>query len=607
MRRRQTGQLVAAALILIAVIGAMIVSLGFLGGDDTRSATVNAQSAQALDAATSGLEYAAYRMRSDTTAFAVTCANLNNVSQTVASGVSTFKLTTTSVAAASTTLSGALNATATTAITVASAASFPSHGRMRIDSEEIAYTGKTATTFTGIRRGAAGTAANVHAASAPVNGEAQCIVRATGNADAASRMLESSFIGGPRTAFLDGTSTSIAANATTVLGTLATTLPTGTNIIIATVTLQNTTATATTIAATNVQLRNSTTATTLASNAFQFQVGGTATATNNNRSTKTHFFVWQETNAAANQSYQVRITAPAGIGTTVGETKILVINSPRSTVANALTGTVNPVSNGGSTIVSLATTLPGTPAVQNAVNVIVASVQMDATSGNSGRTIAAGNLRLNRNGAQIDSNQFTITFRSNGNVNQEFSHLLIAADNGAPANPTYSVTAIASNNNSIEVEAKIVAFQGPAALFVDGGSTPLAATATQLAALTANAFPALAAGANVAIIGSTQYIASTNSGGPYWIAAGAENLVYSGASQATNAFQHFLCNTNTSNGECDHIGGALLWQQTFAAGNPRSAPSYTMQSAGSTANRINGETKLLVMQLEPVADRIEIF
>ena len=605
MRIRQTGQLLVAVLVLIAVIGAMVIAAGFLSVDDTRSATLTVQSGRALHAANSGLEYAAYRMRTDTTAFATTCTNLNNVTQTVATGISSFTLTTTSVAAANTTLPTGITAAAATAITVTSAANFPSHGRMRIDSEEIVYTGKTATTFTGIKRGAAGSTANAHANNAPVASEAQCVVRATGNAGTAARVLESSFVPGPRAAFFDGGLVAIGTGATT-LGSVVTQLPSGDNIVIAAVTLQNTNA-ATNFNAGTLVLRNATTTVSLGQNAILVQVGGTATATNNNRSTKTHFLVARDPGAAANQTYDVRAT---GSNTnTSGEVKILVINGPRASVGTAIPAgavTVLPTGGTATTVATLTTTFPGTAAVQNAVNLIVASVQIDATSGNNGRTIAAGGLRLMRGATLIDSNQFQMVFRSNGNVNQEFSHLLVALDSGAPANPTYSVTATPSNNNSFQAEAKIVAMQGPAGIFVDGGSVALGTAATTLGTA-ATAFPPLVPGANVAVIATTQYVASVNAGGPFSIAAGAENVVYNAANQSINASQHFFCNTNTSNGECDHIGDAMLWLQTFAAGNSRTSSSYAVRSAASAAASVNGETKILVIRLEPIADRIEIF
>jgi len=49
-----------------------------------------------------------------------------------------------------------------TEITVDSTANFPEQGRIRIDNEEIKYTGKTATKFTGCTRGARGTTAVSH-------------------------------------------------------------------------------------------------------------------------------------------------------------------------------------------------------------------------------------------------------------------------------------------------------------------------------------------------------------------------------------------------------------------------------------------------------------
>jgi hypothetical protein len=68
---------------------------------------------------------------------------------------------------ASTLLSGSHNATVTT-ITVDSTAEFPSAGTIRVESEDICYTGKTATTFTGGTRGCNATTAATHADNATV-------------------------------------------------------------------------------------------------------------------------------------------------------------------------------------------------------------------------------------------------------------------------------------------------------------------------------------------------------------------------------------------------------------------------------------------------------
>jgi len=69
---------------------------------------------------------------------------------------------------AETTLDGDLDATSTT-INVVSTAGFPERGRIRIDDEEILYTGKTATAFTGCTRGARGTVATSHSDGATVS------------------------------------------------------------------------------------------------------------------------------------------------------------------------------------------------------------------------------------------------------------------------------------------------------------------------------------------------------------------------------------------------------------------------------------------------------
>lgn len=71
---------------------------------------------------------------------------------------------------ATTQLDGALDASTTT-ITVDNHGTydFPEQGRIRIDDEEITYTGKTPTTFTGCTRGARGTRAATHSDNAVVN------------------------------------------------------------------------------------------------------------------------------------------------------------------------------------------------------------------------------------------------------------------------------------------------------------------------------------------------------------------------------------------------------------------------------------------------------
>lgn len=66
-----------------------------------------------------------------------------------------------STASDSTTLNGAHNSTITT-LTVAATSAFPTTGMLLVNSEQILYTGKTATTFTGCVRGYSGSTAASH-------------------------------------------------------------------------------------------------------------------------------------------------------------------------------------------------------------------------------------------------------------------------------------------------------------------------------------------------------------------------------------------------------------------------------------------------------------
>lgn len=77
-----------------------------------------------------------------------------------------------------TTLTAGLTNTSTTPITVASTAEFLSAGGLLIGSELIKYTGKTATSFTGITRGVYGSTATSHATGDYVS-EAQSVPSAT--------------------------------------------------------------------------------------------------------------------------------------------------------------------------------------------------------------------------------------------------------------------------------------------------------------------------------------------------------------------------------------------------------------------------------------------
>src|SRR5262249_1777485 len=104
-----------------------------------------------------------------------------------------------------TTLVNSLTANANTA-TVISTYQFPANGSLVIDDEEIAYTGRTGTTFTGLLRSQNGTAAAAHAATARVRGpfykyttrwaqdEARAKAAAIGDMQYANRLLLSDML-----------------------------------------------------------------------------------------------------------------------------------------------------------------------------------------------------------------------------------------------------------------------------------------------------------------------------------------------------------------------------------------------------------------------------
>ncbi len=70
---------------------------------------------------------------------------------------------------ATTLLNGAISDVTATTITVDDTYDFPEQGRLRIDDEEITYTDKTPTTFTGCIRGARSTRAATHSDNAVIN------------------------------------------------------------------------------------------------------------------------------------------------------------------------------------------------------------------------------------------------------------------------------------------------------------------------------------------------------------------------------------------------------------------------------------------------------
>ena len=594
MQRRQSGSLLIVAIALIVVIAGLVVSLSFLAVSDNASSGGQAQSGQALNAANAGIESATRLLRTGTA-----CISLP-ITSTVVSSTSSFVLTPTLNNPASTTVGGAGVTSSATTIPATSTTGYAAHGRLVIDGEQILYTGKTGTSFTGATRGFGGTAAAAHLAAATI-AQNQCTVRATGSSGLAKRVIESAVQVGFWTDFLDGASTAVSnAIGGAAVGTLATSLPLGDNLIVAVVSLNSTVAAAfSTIAAGNLQLRRG--VTTLASNFAQIAVGGGAASSATIFPQKTHFFVYRDAAAAANPTYS--INAEGSTANINAQVKLLVINGPPNS-------SFQPTASGA------ASNTPGTPSIvftHNSTvpagdNIVIAAVQWDnaAAGGGGNRTIASNDLRLVRGGTTLASNQFTIAMSRSGRVNANGGMLLVARDPGATASPTYTVEAAASGNN-VTVEAKLIVISGLGSAFLDGGSATLLATATSLLPPTpplATALPVLKADASNVVIAATQYdntVAAART-----IAAGAEDITLSGTlgstAQASNPYQISLCSTATGP-ECTDFAAGLLWRQTLSAGNP----SFDVQSQASAAASITGEAKILGVTLAPTADRVEIF
>lgn len=148
-----------ATLLILSLMGAVVVSLV---GTESYSALHQMESTQALPLAEAGAHRAVgYLSREGGECAAIS----DNVQFTnVSLGRGTFSVTGTRYNPTPTTLSADIGAADTT-IPVVSTAGYAPHGSTTIESETIYYAGTTPTSFTGARRGTAGTTAASHSAN----------------------------------------------------------------------------------------------------------------------------------------------------------------------------------------------------------------------------------------------------------------------------------------------------------------------------------------------------------------------------------------------------------------------------------------------------------
>ncbi len=188
--RNEKGVTVIAAvatLMVLSLMGTVVVSLV---GIENYSALHQAQTMEAHWIAEAGIQRAlTFMSREDGSCTAITGgAQFTNVTL----GRGTFTVTATRYLPSPTTLSVNITSTDTTN-TVDSTTGFAPRGRIAIDSELIAYTGTTATTFTGAKRGMDGTTAAAHTSGAAVS-QLQCTISSTGTVSAgfgdAKRVVE---------------------------------------------------------------------------------------------------------------------------------------------------------------------------------------------------------------------------------------------------------------------------------------------------------------------------------------------------------------------------------------------------------------------------------
>ena len=183
-----TAIIAVATLFVLSLMGTVVVSLV---GIENYSALHQGQTIEAQWIAEAGIQRAlTYMSRENGNCTTITGGSWNGVTlgRGTFSVLGTRYITPSSAAV----LTGSITAASTT-ITVGSTTGYAPRGRIAIDSELIAYTGTTATTFTGAKRGMDGTTAAAHSSGATVS-QYQCTIVSTGTITAgfgdAKRVVE---------------------------------------------------------------------------------------------------------------------------------------------------------------------------------------------------------------------------------------------------------------------------------------------------------------------------------------------------------------------------------------------------------------------------------
>jgi hypothetical protein len=603
--QKQRGSLLLIAIALILTVGLMATVFTSLYVGDTASSTDHATASQALFAAESGIEHAFYTYSTGTACNALTYTN-------VAVGSGSFTTAGTLYQPVATSLNGAITAAATV-IPVASTAGYAPHGRITIQAEQIDYSAIVGNSFTGARRGANGTTAAAQANGQVVT-QNQCLVRSTGASGAARRVVEANAgsTGGNTTSdFLDGGSVAINTPLVTLGSLTSPSFTAGTNVVIASVALQNTTVTggATALPAINAnQLRLRRGNINLEANNYQINVGakagGSPSATNFAR--EQLLMIGRETGAPAAPNYYVDARASANNAIT-GEVKMLVINNPPSSDRRA--GNSNNVTTAGTNLLNNQQFT--VPAGDRVILVAVQLFNNQAGSAGQIRTIPAGALQLrkgNAAGAVLAQNQFAIDITSESNAaraaNRSTSIFLLARDPTGGNNQRYTVRAALANfgggasNVQARAQAVVIGLNANvSASLLDGGTVSVGTAETVIGSLATT----LAAGEQL-VIGAVQY---ENTGGAQrTLAAGNERLSVNALPQAVSQYGLDLCAGGAGN-VCDDFASGLMWRTQTGASNP----TFSVRGLASSLG-INAEAKILALQMTSgvkIIDWLEVF
>ncbi|MFQ5779711.1 MAG: hypothetical protein ACE5HN_02850 [Nitrospiria bacterium] len=188
--RSQKGISLIIIIVMILVLGMVIAAMVSMVNTESYNAMHQQASAEADYAAKAGIEKALYRLKTGTG-----CSALAG-SDTLGGGSITTTATPYNLSTAA--LSAAISSTDTT-IPVDATTSYADWGRIKIESEEIAYASKTATSFTGAQRGVGGTTAAGHLSGQSAT-QNQCFITATGTVNGpivnTQRVIEVSQAGG---------------------------------------------------------------------------------------------------------------------------------------------------------------------------------------------------------------------------------------------------------------------------------------------------------------------------------------------------------------------------------------------------------------------------